>query len=276
MRILVTGANGYLGTGIVKALLDCGQTVIGTDLRTDRIDNRARRIPADIFQLEDPYAFFDRPEVVLHLAWRNGFEHSAMSHLEDLFGHYLFLKKMAEAGVSKICVLGSVHEIGFYEGCVNENTPANPQSLYGISKNALRQAVELLAKENQFIYQWIRGFYIVGNAEYGSSVFSKLTEAAKEGKSEFPFTKGENQFDFLDYDEFCRQVACTVMQNEITGIINCCSGKPQKIGERVEEYIQKNHYHIQLKYGAFQERPYDSKAIWGDDKKIKRIMTEKV
>lgn len=272
MKILVTGANGYLGTGIVKTLLENCETVIATDFNTDRVDSRAQRIVADLFRVEDPYTFFGCPDVVLHLAWRNGFEHSAMSHLEDLFHHYLFLKRMAESGIRKICVLGSVHEIGFYEGSVNENTPANPQSLYGIGKNALRQSVELLAKEYQFIYQWIRGFYIVGNTEYGSSVFSKLTQAEKAGKKEFPFTQGDNQFDFLDYDEFCRQVSCTIMQDKVNGIINCCSGRPQRIGERVERYIRENHYQIKLKYGAFPERPYDSKAIWGDDRKIQQII----
>lgn len=272
MKILVTGANGYLGTGIVKTLLENSVTVIATDFNTERVDSRVQRIVADLFQVEDPYTFFGCPDVVLHLAWRNGFEHSAMSHLEDLFHHYLFLKRMAESGIRKICVLGSVHEIGFYEGSVNENTPANPQSLYGIGKNALRQSVELLAKEYQLIYQWIRGFYIVGNTEYGSSVFSKLTQAEKAGKKEFPFTQGDNQFDFLDYDEFCRQVVCTIMQDKVNGIINCCSGRPQRIGERVEQYIRENHYQIKLIYGAFPERPYDSKAIWGDDRKIQQII----
>lgn len=31
-------------------------------------------------------------------------------------------------------------------------------------------------------------------------------------------------------------------------------------------------YNIKLKYGAFPDRPYDSKAIWGNDTKIKSIM----
>lgn len=67
--------------------------------------------------------------------------------------------------------MGSMHEIGFYEGSINENTPTNPQSLYGISKNALRQAIEVDTKENDILFQWIRGFYIVGNAKSGCSIF---------------------------------------------------------------------------------------------------------
>ena len=86
---------------------------------------------------------------------------------------------------------------------------------------------------------------------------------------------GQNQYDFIDYDEFCIQVANAVAQDEINGIINICSGKPEKLADRVERFIKKNNYNIQLKYGAFPDRPYDSKAIWGDATKIDMIMERK-
>lgn len=41
MNILVTGANGYLGQGIVRHLLDDGHEVIATDFAVDHVDNRA-------------------------------------------------------------------------------------------------------------------------------------------------------------------------------------------------------------------------------------------
>ena len=88
----------------------------------------------------------------------------------------------------------------------------------------------------------------------------------------FPFTTGQNQWDFLDYDEFCKQVAATVEQNSINGIINICSGRPEKLADRVERFINDNGYNIKLDYGKFPDRQYDSKAVWGDDRKIKQIL----
>ena len=78
--------------------------------------------------------------------------------------------------------------------------------------------------------------------------------------------------EFIDYDEFCYQVARVVNQKEVTGIINCCSGKPMTLAERVERFIKENNFDIKLEYGAFPDRPYDSKAVWGNDSKIKQIM----
>ena len=82
---------------------------------------------------------------------------------------------------------------------------------------------------------------------------------------------GLNQFDFIDYEDFCKQVAKAVSQTEINGVINICSGRPEKLADRVERFIKDNNFDIKLKYGEFPDRPYDSKAIWGDDSKIRLI-----
>ena len=272
MRILVTGANGYLGQGIVDKLIECGVDVVATDIKVNNINCKASRKECNLFDIENPYIYFEKPDVLLHLAWRDGFIHYADSHIEDLYKHYLFIKNMATEGVDRIAVMGSMHEVGFFEGAVDENTPCHPITNYGIAKNALRDLTKMICKQNNIDFQWLRGFYIVGNSKYGSSIFSKITAAVEEGWTEFPFTLGQNQYDFLDYPEFCKQVAYAVCQNEEQGIINICSGRPEKLSERVERFIKEEGYNISLKYGAFPDRPYDSKAIWGDNNKIEKIL----
>lgn len=272
MRILVTGANGYLGLGIVKKLLDDGMEVIVTDFSVDRCDKRAILMPCNLFEIENPYDYFDKPDVVLHLAWKDGFVHNSDSHIFNIPHHYNFLKKIFESNVKRVAIMGSMHEVGFYEGSVDEKSECNPMSLYGIAKNTLRFECEYLSRKNNKKMQWLRGYYIVGNTYYGCSVFSKIVQAVKEGKKKFPFTMGLNQFDFLDYNEFCEQVSATIEQDDITGIINICSGRPEKLAVRVERFIKENGYDIKLQYGAFHDRAYDSKAVWGNDNKINKIM----
>ncbi len=275
MKVLVTGANGYLGKGVVKQLLDDGVEVIATDLKCDFIDKRATVVLGNIFEMEDPYEELKHPEVVLHMAWRDGFIHNSINHINDLPLHVSFLSKIIKSGIKRLAVMGTMHEIGFYEGCVTDQTPCNPESLYGISKNALRRIVQIECQNNGVVLQWLRAFYIVGNTSDGASVFSKIVQANNLGTKEFPFTLGLNQYDFLDYPVFCKYVAGCVEQEKIKGIINICSGKPEKLADRVERFITENKYHISLVYGAFPERSYDSKAIWGDDKKIKEIIYNK-
>lgn len=272
MRILVTGGNGYLGQGIIKAILDKGHDVIATDFLSQNIDERALKKECNLFDIDNPYEYFEKPDALLHLAWRDGFVHYSDAHVDDLPKHYHFIKSMSEAGIKKISVMGSMHEIGFWEGSINDDTPCNPITPYGIAKNMLRQITQMLAEKNNVCFQWMRGFYIVGNTKYGSSIFSKITASSEEGRREFPFTMGQNQYDFVDYSDFCNQVSCVVAQNKINGIINICSGRPEKLADRVERFIRENNFNITLKYGAFPDRPYDSKAVWGDCSKIEQII----
>lgn len=274
MKVLVTGANGYLGKGIVQHLAGAGAEVIAADIAVDPASDGVTVKECDLFEIEDPYHFFGEPDVLLHLAWRAGFQHNADSHIADLPKHHTFLKKMFESGVKRVAVMGSMHEVGFFEGSIKEDTPCNPMNLYGIGKNALREIVEFLSDSYKVPFQWLRGFYIVSNAVNGSSIFSKIAAADQKGQKTFPFTMGQNQYDFLDYEEFCSQVSAVVLQEKIDGIINICSGRPEKLADRVEKYIADNGFSIRLEYGAYPDRPYDSKAIWGDDTKIRQIMGE--
>ena len=61
-------------------------------------------------------------------------------------------------------------------------------------------------------------------------------------------------------------------QDKILGIINICSGHPEKLADRVERFIVENEYKIKLKYGAFPDRPYDSPCEYGNANKIKEIL----
>lgn len=272
MKILVTGANGYLGQGIVSCIAKKGNEVVATDFSTQQISSNVTKVDCNLFEIENPYVFFGNPDILLHLAWRDGFVHNSDAHICDLPKHYTFIKKMLDAGLKHIAVMGSMHEVGFYEGSIKEDTPCHPASLYGIAKDSLRNTIQLMARQYNTTFQWLRGYYIVGNSKFGNSIFSKITCAVEKGETEFPFTMGQNQYDFIDYPDFANQVAEAVCQNDVNGIINICSGKPEKLADRVERFIKDNHYPIKLKYGAFPDRPYDSKAVWGDSKKIQEIL----
>ena len=65
------------------------------------------------------------------------------------------------------------------------------------------------------------------------------------------------------------------MQDAVSGIIHICSGRPEKLCDRVERFIKENGYAIRLAYGKFPDRPYDSKAVWADDSKIRKILDQR-
>lgn len=274
MKILVTGANGYIGRFVVKSLLDKGAEVIACDIVTKDVDERANCKSQNLFDLPEcnVYELLGSPDVCLHMAWRNGFVHNAPTQMGDLSAHYNFLTAMINGGLKQLAVMGSMHEVGYWEGAISDNTPCNPLSMYSIAKDSLRRAMQLYSQQKDVVFQWLRGFYILGDDKHNNSIFCKLLLAAEEGKKSFPFTTGKNKYDFITVEELANQISAAVMQKEVTGIINCCSGKPVSLAERVELFIKENNLDIKLEYGAFPDRPYDSPCIYGDPTKINKIL----
>lgn len=271
MKVVVTGASGYIGRHVVDALIKMHHEVIAVDMINKGINTDATFLSLDIFS-DDIYNKLGRPDACIHMAWKDGFNHASDAHMFMLSKHYAFIKNMIDGGVKYLSVMGTMHEIGYYEGCVDENTPTNPLSMYGIAKNALREASLLLAEKTNTSLMWLRAYYILGDDSNNNSIFSKITQMEHEGKASFPFVSGKNKYDFINVDELAKQIATASTQSEITGIINCCSGKPVSLADKVNEFIEKNHYSIRPDYGKFPERPYDSPAIWGDNTKINLIM----
>ena len=275
-RVLVTGANGYIGRHVVKALLDMGHEVLAADFNFDGIDERAIQVTNPIFSGdEDIYEKMGKPDSCIHMAWRNGFVHNADSHLLDLPNHYTFIKNMIAGGLPQLAVMGTMHEVGYWEGAIEEDTPTNPTSLYGVAKNALRQITYLLASGTDTKVEWLRAYYILGDDKKSNSLFAKIVRWEEEGKETFPFNSGKNKYDFISVDELSRQIATAATQNEIHGVINCCTGKPVSLAEKVDEFITEHGFKIRPEYGAFPDRPYDSPGVWGDATKINKIMNNK-
>ena len=273
MKILVTGAHGYIGKHVVSTLLDNGCSVTACDLHLQGIDTRAKQIERELFSsLDGIFEKLGSPDVCIHLAWRDGFVHNSKNHILDLSAHYRFLTSLIDGGLRQLAVMGTMHEVGYWEGKIDENTPCNPISLYGIAKDALRRSMIQYCSSHQCLLQWLRGYYILGDDRKNHSIFSKLLQAADEGKTIFPFTTGKTKYDFITVSELAQQIAIAISQTEVAGIINCCSGNPVTLAEQVENFIKEYQLDIKLEYGVFPDRPYDSPIIYGDATKIQTIL----
>lgn len=275
-KVLVTGAGGYIGRYIVKALLEEGYDVIASDLRLDGVDERAKRISTNIFSGDaDIYDQLGSPDICIHMAWRDGFKHDSFAHIEDIPKHIVFIENMIEGGLKNLNVMGSMHEIGYYEGRICADTPANPMSYYGVGKNALRQACKLIAKKNEVALKWLRAYYILGDDKNNNSIFAKIVQAEEDGKETFPLNSGKNKYDFIKIKDLAQQIVAASLQTKYVNEINCCSGTAISLGEMVERFLSEKNFKIKPEYGKFPDRPYDSPIIYGDNTIISNIMNER-
>lgn len=274
--VIITGAGGYVGPHVVRAVADLGFEPVAVVRRQPSIDidPRARVAQANVLDPEFDLASLGPANdiaAVIHLAWQDGFVHNAASHMSRLSDHHRFLTSLADAGVPRIAALGTMHEVGYWEGAITAETPTDPVTLYGIAKDALRRSSALTVSPVTE-YVWLRAFYILGDDRRNRSIFAKLLEAADRGETEFPFTTGQTLYDFIDVAELGRQIAVASTTVGVTGVVNVCSGKPESLADRVERFITENGLDIRLRYGAFPDRPYDSPGTWGDATEILQLM----
>ena len=278
MKILITGANGYIGSHVTRYISNnTTHTVIAVDFSNDKIQNLNNIQYTNIDILTnasnpDLYKMLKEPDAVIHFAWRDGFKHDSDAHLLYLGNHYLFLKNMIDSGCKNINVMGTMHEVGYYTGEINENTPCNPMSLYGIAKNSLRQALLTYSSGKDVSVKWLRAFYITGDDSLNHSVFAKILEMANNGQKTFPFVSGTNKYDFININKLAEYIARASTQTSVNGIINVCSGKPVSLKDKVEEFINENRLQIKPEFGAYPSRKYDSPLIYGNIDKLCKIL----
>lgn len=272
--IIVTGAGGYIGKHVINELVKSKKfKIIAISRNIEKFDTSVKVLNIDIFKNTNfNLVLNEKPNILLHLAWEKGFEHNSDSHIINLPKHYQFIKELIKGGIKHIAVIGSMHEVGYWEGSVDEKTPTNPLSLYGIAKNSLRQSLEILGSENNFLFQWLRCYYVYGDDKKNNSIFSKICNMESNNQKDFPLTDGKNKYDFIHIDELANQIVSCVSQDKITGTINCCSGKPVSLKNKIEDFLKEHNFKIKPIYGAYPTREYDSPAIWGDDSKIREII----
>ena len=116
-KVLVTGAAGYIGRHVVVELLEQNYHVIASDLGFKGVDERADFCEYPIFSEDkDIFEKMGRPDICIHLAWRDGFRHNSKAHMDDLSKHIRFLEDMIDGGLKSLSVMGICaidNDVGF-------------------------------------------------------------------------------------------------------------------------------------------------------------------
>ncbi|ACL22466.1 NAD-dependent epimerase/dehydratase [Desulfitobacterium hafniense DCB-2] len=276
-KVVVTGANGYIGAHLIAELQKHSQhfQTIAVDIDDKYIPKGVTFVSMDLLneaRKETLYKECGEPDICVHLAWRDGFQHNALSHIDDLPCHFHFLKNLADHGTTHFAIAGSFREYGSVNGMVDQDAVVIPDNFYTLAKSMLKQALEIYFKEKNICLQWLRPFTVYGNDSRNNSIMSKIIRWEDEGKQSFPFTSGNEEYDYVSVYEVARQIAAVISQREVDGIIDCCTGKPTRLGDKIEGFIRENHFKIRPEYGAFPKREYDSSVIYGDNRKITEII----
>lgn len=279
MKVLVTGATGFVGNYVIKELNKRPEIqLIATSKSREKAEakswfSKVTYLPMDIRKLPDnPYNYFGKPDKLIHLAWEGLPDFKGLFHIEENFWfHYRFLKNLVEEGLKDVTITGTCLEYGYINGCLSEDLPTNPHTPYGLAKDSLRRFLVELKKQQNFTLKWLRLFYMYGKGQNEKSLFSQLESALDRGDKTFNMSKGEQLRDFLPIEEVAQTIVGIALQQE-EGIFNCCSGQPTSVLSMVERVMEQKGKKIQLNKGYYPYPDYEPMAFWGDSHKTTKVL----
>ncbi len=276
MKILVTGANGFVGKYVVRALLAANHEVVACSLEPESVEPRHARlryVSADLSQPRgDWFEEFGKPDAVIHLAWGGLPNYGEMFHIEEnLWSSYFFVKRLVESGLKDVTVIGTCAEYGLREGRLSEDDHPAPNTAYSVAKNSLRMFLEEYRKKTDFHFKWIRLFYMFGEGQNKRSLLELLKAAIERGETQFDMSGGEQLRDYLPVEQVAANIVRIATQNRVTGIVNCGSGTPTSVRKLVEEDLKKREKQIKLNFGFYPYNSNEPMAAWADIRKLESI-----
>lgn len=278
MKVAVTGASGFVGSHVVRALAALeGVELIASSrspIAPDRLPAGVRHVAFDIASASgDAHARLGAPDVLVHLAWGGLPNYLSPHHLEsELPAQYRFLRAMVEAGLPSLLVTGTCYEYGMQSGELDESMAGAPGNPYAQAKAALREKLELLQASVPFALTWARLFYSWGDGQAPTSLYPLLRAAVARGDRSFAMSRGDQVRDYLPIEDAARDLAALAVRAPGAGIVNVCSGKPVSVRSMVEGWLAMHGWGIALDLGKYPYPAYEPLAFWGSRARLDELL----
>ena len=205
MRILVTGAAGFIASHLCEKLCDLGHEVVGLDNFNDYYSPSLKRLNAsdlkakgiEVFEIDlndNLQPVFEKPyDYIYHLAAQPGI--SAETPLSDYVTNNIFATQNLLDAVAqfnpnlKSFINIATSSVYGLVANVDENVPAKPISFYGSTKLAAEQLVLGQQRLGKLKACSIRLYSVYGPRERPEKLYTKLIENLYSDKP-FPLFEG--------------------------------------------------------------------------------------
>ena len=275
MKVLVTGATGFVGRHVIPLLLARGHQVFAVSRDAQRACAFAwfpgvTHIACDLHRADSHDLLASGvPDAMLHLAWQGLPNYKAPFHIEDnLPADIRLLGSLVRNGVPHVLATGTCFEYGMRNGQLAEDLPADPSNPYGIAKDTVRRYLVELCREHPFALQWARLFYMHGIGQNPNSLLAQLDRAIDANAAEFDMSAGDQLRDYLPVTDVAAALVGLLERPSQQGLFNVCSGQPVSVRSLVEKHLATRASQIRLNLRRFPYPGHEPMAFWGDARRL--------
>ena len=275
MRLLVTGASGFLGSYVTRALVERGHEVHGTGLGVGPGENSPPKVAFYFADLKDEASMgrafaAARPEAVVHLA---GFSSAGRSWHEaeeclrlNVGGTQSVLALAADHGAR--VVLASTAEVygqsGSDDRLLSEEMPVAPVSPYGASK---AQAESLVLAAGGTV---ARLFSVVGVGQAETFVIPSFVQQLAAGARVLHVGNLEVRRDFL-HPRDAGEAFAVLIERGISTIYNVATGISRSLAEVVKTLERLAGHGVEVRIDPARIRLADPQDLRGDSSRLRAL-----
>lgn len=279
MRALVTGALGFTGRYVCRALTEAGWEVWGTGHGPNDFADEEALEHYESCDLNDPGALnrvvaAARPEAVVHLAAVAFVGHGTASDFYriNLIGTRNLLQAIESAKTMPRSVIlassANVYGNGA-EGSIREDRPANPSNDYAVSKSAMEQMARLWFDRVPILIT--RPFNYTGVGQDINFLIPKIVSHVRSKASTLELGNLNVARDFSDV-RFVADVYRRLLESDHSGdTVNICSGQATTLEEVLSLAQEIAGHSIEVRVNPEFVRSNEVKMLCGDPNRLKSL-----
>lgn len=286
MRVLVTGARGFVGRHTTAELAARNHEVVALDRRPWEdhwVLPGVRHEILEDWRQESIDAVFSRhrPEAIIHLA---GWAHvgQSWSHIPEVFEANTLLAARVytaalRADVSSFLFVSSadIHGRPSPDDLpLHEESPVDPHSPYAISKHAAEELLGVLAEYQPVRLIVARPFNHTGPGQDPNFVCPAFARQIAEiecgNQAILRHGNLEPKRDFLDVRDVARAYALLLESEEARGVYTIASGESRPVRSVLEELCDLAGIHPEWEPDPTRMRPVDTMELRGSARRLRQ------
>ena len=237
MKVLVTGASGFIGRQCCIQLTALGYEVHATSSKTI-IDDSIHWHQVNLLDTNQCIKLIRKvqPTHLLHLAWYTepGKYWTSTKNYHWVKASLTLFEEFVKVGGKRLVSAGSCAEYDFgFEKYTEGLTPLVPRTLYGVCKHALNSMLTSYASLTGLSFAWGRIFSIYGPHENSNRFFASVIQGLLKGET-VKCKNGGLIRDYLHVNDVALAFIA-LLNSDIQGAVNIGSG----LGNSLDDIARK-------------------------------------